>query len=566
MKGKSYKSNRTRGSRPAARMLAAALALIFIVQFVGCNSCSKPGSDDIDLPNVSLEPVPATKGPGTSSSPSVVNRNGYSVSTSNIYATMVAAQVLDAGGNAVDAAVAAAYTLAVVESYASGIGGGGGMLIYDPKTDKYQFLNYLPEAAQSGANYRDIAVPGFVSGMETANELYGSFSMASLMNYAIYYAENGFTVDDALMFRIKNARATFSDPNTPFAAVQNAGDTVALPELAQVLRRISTEGSSAFYTGSVAQSIANAAGMTLEDLSAYETLLTDPLIGEFNGYDVISAPAPFGGMTLIQMLKMGEILEIPDPDTDPSGYLKKLTQLTLICDKERISKVTDTRFKRKTFDYQKAISDEYIYNMLNMDYTDHERDTNGQDTTHISVIDKNGMTVACTNTLTQFFGSRLYVNGFFLNNANRNFSGGVNKYAPGKRTRTYMSPTILRKGSVAENNEEIIAIGSPGGSMIPAVLVPVLFDMTMFGESMQAAVDKLRVVVKSANSLLVEVGESEAPPMVDPTGQGYYITRMDLNAYFGSVNVACYSSANGGFSAGADSRRNGKGSARNDLN
>ena len=157
-------------------------------------------------------------------------------------------------------------------------------------------------------------------------------------------------------------------------------------------------------------------------------------------------------------------------------------------------------------------------------------------------------------------------NGFFLNNANRNFSGGVNKYAPGKRTRTYMSPTILRKGSVAENNEEIIAIGSPGGSMIPAVLVPVLFDMTMFGESMQAAVDKLRVVVKSANSLLVEVGEAEAPPMVDPTGQGYYITRMDLNAYFGSVNVACYSSANGGFSAGADSRRNGKGSARNDLN
>ena len=109
MKGKSCKNNRTRGSRPAARMLAAALALIFIVQFVGCNSCSKPGSDDIDLPNVSLEPVPATKQPGTSSSPSVVSRNGYSVSTSNIYATMVAAQVLDAGGNAVDAAVAAYY-------------------------------------------------------------------------------------------------------------------------------------------------------------------------------------------------------------------------------------------------------------------------------------------------------------------------------------------------------------------------------------------------------------------------------------------------------------------------
>lgn len=104
--------------------------------------------------------------------------------------------------------------------------------------------------------------------------------------------------------------------------------------------------------------------------------------------------------------------------------------------------------------------------MLNMDYTDHERDTNGQDTTHISVIDKNGMTVACTNTLSPVFRLKALCERIFLNNANRNFSGGVNKYAPGKRTRTYMSPTILRKGSVAENNEEIIAIGSPGGRHI----------------------------------------------------------------------------------------------------
>ena len=151
-------------------------------------------------------------------------------------------------------------------------------------------------------------------------------------------------------------------------------------------------------------------------------------------------------MTLIQMLKMGEILEIPDPDTDPSGYLKKLYPAYAHLRQRKDLKSYRHALQAQNFDYQKAISDEYIYNMLNMDYTDHERDTDGQDTTHISVIDKNGMTVACTNTLTQFFGSRLYVNGFFLNNANRNFSGGVNKYAPGKRTRTYMSPTILRKG------------------------------------------------------------------------------------------------------------------------
>ncbi len=559
MKGKQNRTNSKPASVLAKRLLTAVLALVFILQFSGCFACD--GHDiGIDIPNITLDPVGDRN---TTSSPYTISRNGYSVSTSNVYATMVATHVLDSGGNAVDAAIATAYTLAVVESYGSGIGGGGGMLIYDPVTNKSQFLNYLPEAAKSGVNYRQIAVPGFVSGMEKASELYASFSMSSLMSYAIYYAENGFFVDDALLFRIKNAKATFSDPNTPFAAVQNIGDTVVLSELADVLRRISVEGSSAFYSGSVAQSIASATGMTLDDISSYETLVSDPIVGEFNGYEVISAPAPFGGMTLIQMLKMGEILEIPDPDTDPAGYLKKLTQLTLVCDKERISKVADTRFARQNFDYQAAVSDEYIYKMLDMDYSDHERKTDGQDTTHISIIDKNGMAVACTNTLTQFFGSKLYVNGFFLNNANRNFSSGINKYAPGKRTRTYMTPTILHKGSDAEINEDIIAIGSPGGSMIPAVLAPVLFDMTLFGEEMQTAVDKLRVVVKSANSLLVEVGSAEAAPMVNPSGQGYYITRMDLNAYFGSVNIARYNAADGGFAAGTDTRRNGKGASRN---
>lgn len=546
----------------AAVILAAALGMMT----VGCNifnlvESSTPYSE---LPGVNvLTPPPGsityTTDPNGQTQ-IIIARNGYSVSTSNVYATAIAADVLESGGNAVDAAIAAAYMLTVVEPYGSGIGGGGGMTIYDPVKNEYKFLNYLAEAAPSGSRHLNIGVPGFVSGMQTAYDMYGTKLFSELLQPAIYYAENGYTVDEDLFYRIQNARGSFSSSSTPYAYLQQAGDVLVQTEAAEVLKTIANEGSASFYTGSIAESIARATGMSMSDLAGYETIVSDAVIGDFAGYTVASASAPFSGVTLIQMLKLCEILELPDPDEDPAGYLSTLSNVAMACESDRYKMIGDPRFISKPIDYQSLLTNEYVCELMNLDYSDFQHDDEGYDTTHISVVDTNGMAVSATNTLTQFFGSKLYVNGFFLNNALRNFatsSSGKNAYAPGKRTRSYMCPTILRK-----DNGEIFAIGTPGGTAILSVMTTVLTDNIMFGTPMQDAVNKRRIIIKSLYALYYEDGSTEYPLVVNPNGLGYYAVPMSLDAYFGSINCAGYSPSLGYF-ATADYRRLGSGRAVN---
>lgn len=535
-------------------ILAFALIAVFAFQSVACKNDPKPTNG----PDVSILTPP----PGSLTNPdgqgNTVNRNGYSVSTSNAFATAVAAQVLDGGGNAVDAAIAAAYTLGIVEPYGSGIGGGGGMTIYDPVKNEYKFLDYLAQAPSSGSVHLNIGVPGFVSGMQTAYDMYGTKPFAELLQPAIDYAENGYVVDDDLFYRINNARNSFSANNTPYAGIQQAGDILVQTEAANILRTIASEGSSSFYTGSISQLITASTGMDANDLASYQTLVSDAVTGSFAGYTVASASAPFSGVTLIQQLELCEILNIPNPSENPSGYLETLSKVMMACGNDRVNKLCDPRFDTKERDYQRMVSRDYVCNLFNSDYSDFEQDDEGQDTTHISIIDTNGMAVACTNTLTQFFGSKLYVNGFFLNNALRNFgTKGINNYAPGKRMRTYMCPTIFRK----DNGDTIVA-GTPGGTVILSVMTTVLTDNILFGTNIQDAVNKRRIVVKSLTALYYEDGFDQYPMIVDPSGLGYYAVPMSLDAYFGSMNIASFSPTIG-FYATADLRRLGSGRAAN---
>lgn len=535
-------------------VLVFALIAMFAFQSIACTRDPIPtNGPDVNI----LTPPPGSlnnsNGDGTT-----VNRNGYSVSTSNAFATAVAAQVLDGGGNAVDAAIAAAYTLGIVEPYGSGIGGGGGMTIYDPVKNEYKFLDYLAQAPASGSVHLNIGVPGFVSGMQTAYDMYGTKPFAELLQPAIDYAENGYVVDDDLFFRINNARNSFSTNNTPYAVIQQAGDTLIQKEAADILRTIANEGSASFYTGSISQLITAATGMNANDLASYQTLVSDAVIGSFGGYTIASASAPFSGVTLIQQLELCEILNIPNPSENPSGYLETLSKVMMACGNDRVSKICDPRFDTSERDYQNMVSRDYVCNLFNSDYSDFEQDDEGQDTTHISVVDTNGMAVACTNTLTQFFGSKLYVNGFFLNNALRNFgTKGVNTYAPGKRMRTYMCPTIFRK----DNGDTIVA-GTPGGTVILSVMTTVLTDNILFGTNIQDAVNKRRIVIKGLTALYYEDGFNQYPMIVDPAGSGYYAVPMSLDAYFGSMNIAGFSPTIG-FYATADLRRLGSGRAAN---
>lgn len=534
------------------------IVIILLVALVfQCVACTGEPTNTT-RPNVQILTPP----PGSQSNPgnqgNVVNRNGYSVSTSNAFATAVASQILDNGGNAVDATIAAAYALGIVEPYGSGIGGGGGMTIYDPIKNEYKFLDYLAEAPSSGSRHLNIGVPGFVAGMQTAYDMYATKPFAELLQPAIDYAEKGFVVDDDLFYRINNARNSFSTRETPYASIQQAGDILVQKEAAAILQKIADEGSSSFYTGSISQLITAATGMSASDLANYQTLVSDAVTGSFAGYTVASASSPFSGVTLIQQLELCEILNLPNPTENPSEYLKTISKVIMACGSDRVNKLCDPRFDTKQRDYQKMVSRDYVCNLFNSDYSNFEQDEEGQDTTHISIIDTNGMAVSCTNTLTQFFGSKLYVNGFFLNNALRNFgTRGINNYAPGKRMRTYMCPTILRK-----DNGDTIVVGTPGGTVILSVMTTVLTDNVLFNTPAQDAVNKRRIVIKGLSALYYEEGFEDYPMIVDHSGLGYYAIPMSLDAYFGSVNIAGFSTSIG-FYATADLRRLGSGRATN---
>lgn len=477
---------------------------------------------------------------------------GYSVSSSNRFATEAGARILEAGGNAIDAAIATAYALAVVEPYASGLGGSGAMVIYDPSIDDYKFVNYMSEAAPSGTTYGNICVPGFVSGMQSAYELGATLPLSEILQPAIEYAEKGFEVSDILDTRINTFIPSFADPPENFLDVYE-GDTLYQPDLAETLKTIASEGSQAFYTGSIAQKIIEQTYFTADDLASYKAIVQEPARGEFAGYSIAAASAPFSGTMLIQMLEMMDILKTPDPDNDAKTYLENMAQIKTITTADRVSYLCDPRFNDKGSQYQSHTSTQYVMDLLGKDYNEYVVDDDQEDTTHFSVIDTNGMAVSCTNTLASFFGARKCVAGVFLNNSLKNFTTGVNAYAPGKRPRSFISPCVIKNGDL------ILAAGAPGGKVITYEVGSVVSDILLYGTNPTDAVRKQRIFVNSPTSIVMEIGLDDYGRIVDPRGYGYYITPYNSNQWFGSVNVAMYNKTENTFYSAPDVRRNGYG-------
>lgn len=478
---------------------------------------------------------------------------GYSISTSSPYATEAGVQVLENGGNAVDAAIAVAYTLAVTEPYGSGLGGGGGMLIYDPDADDFCFYNYAAEAAQSGASSLTL-VPGFVSGMETVRLDYGTMEYADLISYAIECCD-GVEVNSAFAKRI-NANSSALGTDSVFYKDGHwleEGDILVQPELKKTLELLAVEGANSFYSGSVAEMLVNATAFTREDLTAYETIRMDAVVGEYESYTVASAAAPFSGVTLIQMLKMAELLDIPSPSENNVVFLESLQRITIASHADRVKNVYDHRFANNKIDQNAQVTDAYVSSLLDMNIQSYEDDEECEDTTGFTIVDKDGMVVSCTNTLSYFFGCKSQVGGFYLNNSGVNFGTGVNAYAVGKRPRTYISPTIVK----GENN--IYAIATPGGDAIVKVLANIIMDTSTFGTEPQEALDKLRMYFMGNGIIWYERG-FDTPLIAEVSGYGYAAVANTNHTLFGNVAIAGYSSSEGYYAA-ADLRRGGESKA-----
>ncbi len=483
---------------------------------------------------------------------------GYGVSSSNPLAVKVGMEVLENGGNAVDAAVAISYTLGVVEPYGSGIGGGGAMLVYSPENDEFKFFNYRETAPiTSQTQISAIGVPGFVQGMEDVNKAYGSKTMSELLQPAINYAENGFEMDTNLYNRL-NIFKGYSDMNNlsvfynEDGEPKSEGTTIVQLDLANTLKSIQEGGADAFYNGVIGQQLVSGTQLTQEDLSSYKTDILEPITGEFDGYEVITAPAPFSGATLIQILKMAEYANVENFASNQTEYLKKMSQIVNIAYTNRMAHIADPNFE--DVDSQKYVKDKYVQRLYERKYTEDITEDESEDTTAFVVTDKDGMVVSCTNTLGDFFGSQITIGGFFLNDSVGHFNENahsINAYAPGKRSRTFIAPTIIRKG---ENF--IMGIASPGGNVIPQAISEVLLNYFKFNKNIEESINEPRTVFRNNTEILTERQLSDKL-INEMQADGYSLSYYDSNIFYGSIQTIIKDKEKG-ISGGADYRRRGE--------
>ena len=453
-------------------------------------------------------------------------------------ASEAGARMLRAGGNAVDAAVAASFCLSVVDPFSCGIGGGGFMVVWDPRTREAWALNYRETAPASMrpdtfATHEDplasrygalsVGVPGNVAGLLEALERWGTLDRATVLAPAIEHAANGFAVNAAYLsavdwVRSVRARHARLQPMSQWVwdhlcggGTIAVGDIVRQPGQAEVLRRIARSGAAAFYEGPVAEAIvdtiaAHGGDMSLDDLRGYAPVtaaaLRSPLV--FDRFTLLSMPPPSsGGIAMQQMLRMIDhrLGEVSDPSLDNPRWVHLVTETMKHAFADRATHLADGTFQ--PVPVERLLSRPYVVgraDAIDLDRTGRPADygstappPSDSGTSHLSVVDTDGMAVACTETINLSFGSLLAVPayGIVLNDELDDFTarpGEANAFglvqssgnAPeaGKRPLSSMSPTI-----VLEEGRVRLVAGASGGPRIitgtmQVILNCLLLDMT----------------------------------------------------------------------------------------
>jgi gamma-glutamyltranspeptidase/glutathione hydrolase len=466
--------------------------------------------------------------------------NGMVVSSDSL-ATQVGVEILKKGGNAVDAAVAVGFALAVTYPQAGNIGGGGFMVIRmangetvtidfrekaPMKASENMFLdengNFVPEKSQVG--HLSVGVPGSVAGLLLALEKYGTMSRREVLKPAIELAEKGFIVNEGLANAFKNAFEHFKKfPSTMRYFSKNGqpysdGDRLIQKDLAKVLKLIRDKGRDGFYKGKVADLIVEemkrGGGLiTYEDLENYQPVLRKPVVGNYRGYEIISmGPPSSGGVCLIELLNILENFDLKKYGFGSSYTIHYLVEAMKRVYADRAEYLGDPDFVQIPLD--KLLSKEYAKELASEIDTFYATPSSriirsvsptseGVHTTHYSVVDRWGNVVAVTTTINSYFGSMVAVDGagFFLNNEMDDFSakpGAPNQFGllgskansiqPGKRMLSSMTPTIVLK-----SGKPFLVLGSPGGSTIITSVLQVILNVVDFGMNIQEAVDSPRI-------------------------------------------------------------------------
>lgn len=515
------------------------------------------------------------------------------------YSAAVVQEVIDSGGNAVDAAVAAAFVLAVTYPEAGNIGGGGFMLSY--MGGEAAFLDFRERAPQAASRdmYLDEAgnfiqdkaltgglasgVPGTVRGLQQAHKRYGSLPWPQLLQPAIAMASEGFLVDSSLatMARDKIAETAGQTNFAEHFAGLADNRTFAQPELARTLQRIAADPED-FYRGEIARQIvtqmqASGGIISARDLADYRAIWRTPLQYYWRGYQVLTAPPPSsGGVALLQLLGITDFAGalFRDVPHNSPGYIHLVAEIEKRVFADRAEYLGDTDYV--DVPVGKLLDPRYLLGRsqsLNPAAISAAADTppglESHQTTHFSILDPAGNAVALTYTLNWEFGSGVVVSGagFLLNNEMDDFSakaGAPNKFGvvgsdrnaiePGKRMLSSMTPTIF-----LENGDTALVIGTPGGSTIFTSIFQVILNLYEYRMPLQQAVDATRFHHQLPDATLIRHDRRTVPQATTAGLQAMGYT-VEANSWGDLGDIQAIQRTDAGVQAAADQR--GRGVAR----
>ena len=470
----------------------------------------------------------------------VYGQNGMVVS-SNILASQVGIDILKKGGNAIDASVATAFALAVTHPKAGNIGGGGFLVFMNAagEATTIDFREKAPIAASAnmfldstsklfkGINHnslKTVGVPGTVAGLYMAHQKYGKLPWKELVQPSIDLAKNGFVMswdlyEDAL-FLNEDAKPTdfmYSYFRNSNDEITKPGEVWKQPSLAKSLKLIRNKGHDGFYKGEIAHEIENymkknGGLITKTDLEKYSAIERKPIKGTYKEFEIYSMPPPSsGGVALVEMMNMLELVDLDSIEFNSTDYVHLIAEVMRRAFADRaeylgdpdfnpdmpLDKLTSKAYAKKRYeniDMSKAsVSDSALYG--------HPYD--GNNTTHFSVVDKEGNAVSLTYTLEDSYGSQLGSNnlGFIFNNEMQDFNpvpgvttnfgqigSAPNLIAPEKRMLSSMTPTI-----VAKNGKPYLIIGSPGGRTIINTVFQTVLNVLAYDMQIDKAIETMKI-------------------------------------------------------------------------
>ncbi len=502
--------------------LAYLAVLLSVVAVSACRTAGEVARVDV---------FPAARGPVRAEHGMVVSANGF--------ASRIGTEVLQSGGNAVDAAIATGFALAVTHPTAGNIGGGGFMVIRFPDgtSTALDFREKAPLEAhpkmfldENGEysfeihhnSHLAVGVPGTVAGFVKAHATYGRTPWEDLVRPAVRLARDGFVLSPALagslgglLPRAQRYPATIQAYSRNGTAYR-PGEVLRQADLARTLERIMREGHDGFYKGETARLVAEemrrGGGLiTEEDLARYQSIERQPILGTYRGYDIISMPPPSsGGMALVEMLNILEAYDLAAMGHNSAAYIHHLAEAMRRAFRDRAAfaadaDMVDVPIERLTSKAHAAElrADISATHATPSDSSDIAQTYEGEQTTHYSVVDAEGMAVSVTYTLEYGYGSKIVVPGagFLLNNEMGDFNAkpGVtdsrgligtrpNLARPEQRMLSSMTPTI-----VAKDGDLVAVVGSPGGFTIINTVMQVILNVIEFGMGIQEAVNAPRV-------------------------------------------------------------------------